>query len=145
MKPRTLAQWAFLFLVRPVFPFLQWLGRASGLFVRAKTVEGPYLRQPYVIGFLKDDATIEMLTTHLAQHGFAPERIAYPDPGQTLSLRKLDDMHPIYQYHLRAFEGGELRGHYEFTPEDRPLAHMNETVFEERNDEFRAWIGSLLR
>lgn len=142
---RTLAQFCFLIFVRPVFPALQWVAKVTGIATEAKTVEGPHRRQPYVIGFLQDSVTLEQVVETLQAHGFHPERLAYPDPGQALSMRRLHDDYPYQQYHVRTFTDGEVRGHLEFTPEDRPLAHMEEVLFEETNEKFRAWLGTLLR
>lgn len=141
---RTLPQLLFLVFVRPVFPALQWLGRASGLFTEAKTVEGPYRRQPYLIGHLKAGVGPHEVAARLSTCGFFLERIAYPDPGQTLSMRRLDDERPDEQYHLRIFADGEVRGHQEYTPEDHPVKHIQETLFAERNALFTDWLGDLL-
>jgi hypothetical protein len=93
---------------------------------------------------LRQGITTKEVISHLKQNGFFFNRIAYPDPGQILSMRRLDDAHPCFQYHLRLFVDGELRGHYEYTPEDRPLAHMNEDVREARTEEFLKVVASLL-
>lgn len=142
---RTFAQFFFLLFVRPIFPCIQWVGRITGIAKEAKTVEGPHRRQPYRIGYIQDAVDKKKIATHLTLNGFFIERMAYPDPGQILSMRRLDTIHPDQQYHIRVFSDGEVRGHLEYTPEDRPLAHMEEKLFVERNDLFRVWIGPLLR
>lgn len=141
---RTLRQFLFFLFVRPMFPFLQWVGRASGLFVRAKTVEGPHLRQPYLLGQLQNDTPPEALQEHLEKEGFCVERIAYTDPGQILSMRRLCDAYKDRQYHVRVFDDGEVRGHYEYTPEDRPWSHMQEALFEPKTEVFRTWLKAFV-
>lgn len=141
---RTLAQLFFAIFVRPVFPLLQWLGRVSGLAKEAKTVEGPHRRQPYFVGHLQPGISFRELSERLAKEGYFPEPMAYPDPGQLLSLRRLSDEHNDQQYHLRIFNDREVRGHLEYTPEDRPFSHMDETLFEPRTEEFVRALGPFL-
>lgn len=131
-------------VIRPFFPFLQWLGKKSGFFIGAKTLEDPHLRQPYRIGQIQKGVGLEEIQQHLARNGFFLERVAYPDPGQTLSMRRLSDEHPDRQYHLRVFSDGEVRGHYEYTPEDHPIQHLNEALFEKREEDFKGFLGKLL-
>lgn len=144
-RTRTLVQLLFRIFIRPIFPALQWLGRVTGVAREAKTVEGPHRRQPYLIGHLAPGESAESVRVRLLTQGFELHPIAYPDPGQVLSMRRLHDTHPDQQFHLRVFEDGEVKGHLEYTPEDRPLAHMDETLFEEHNSEFRAWLGETVR
>ena len=39
------------------------------------------------------------------------------------------------------FKDGEIRGHYEETPEDHPIAHFEEKVFGPRTEKFKEWLG----
>lgn len=141
---RTVRQFIFAIVVQPIFPFLQWLGRVSGIFTEAKTVEGPHRRQPFRIGVLTSLISLPEVEKHLTQQGFVKNPIAYPDPGQLLSMRRLDDASPDTQFHIRIFRDAEVRGHYEFTPEDHPFAHLNETLFEARTADFHRWMGDYL-
>ena len=68
--------------------------------------------------------------------------IAYKDPGEILGMRRLDT--PLYQYHIRLFEDGEIRGHYEYTPEARPISHALEIGFESRDGFFKEILGEYL-
>lgn len=137
---RTLAQALVRIFVRPVFPFLQWATMSSGLVGGPHVVEGPHARQRFRIGFLRPGMRPEDALREAQRNGFFPNRIAYTDPGQCYSLRRLDEMDPRFQYHLRIFRDGEVRGHFEYTPEDRPIAHMREDVFEARTENFAAWL-----
>lgn len=87
-------------------------------------------RQRYHIGYLAKGKTLAELKRHLhTKWGFGNHFVAWPDEGQVLSWRKLADFQD--QYHLRVFEDGEIRGHYEYTPEAHPIDH-----FEEKNETF---------
>lgn len=141
---RTLPQLLVRIFVLPVFPFLQWLGRVSGLAKEAKTVEGLYRRQPYLLGTLVKEISVERAKDILISRGFFLHRMAYPDPGQAYSLRRLDDVHPDFQYHLRIFKDGEVRGHYEYTPEDHPIDHLNEVIHREEKEQFLIFTKELL-
>lgn len=141
---RTLPQWLFFLFIRPIFPLLQWFGHVSGLFVHAKTIEPPYNRQPFLIGRLSNTKSLDELISHLKQAGFFFERLAYKDPGQVLSMRRLCDTYNDRQFHIRIFSDGEVRGHYEYTPEDHPIAHMQEALFEPHTEQFRKWLSPFL-
>ncbi len=142
---RTLAQLAFRIFVRPVFPFGQWLVIGLGI-VKGPKSTGYTLRekQPYLLGHLREGVTTKEARLHLLRQGFFMNRIAYFDPGQVLSMRRLDDAHPDRQYHLRIFSDGEVRGHYEYTPEDKPFKHLNEDILEKREQEFALWLRDII-
>lgn len=135
---RTVPQLLVRVFVRPIFPLLQWLMFSIG------AMKPPTKRYPFVVGVLKGGVSFKDATRHLKAWGFFPSRITYIEPGQVLSLRRLDEARPILEYHIRIFEDREVRGHYEYTPEDRPIEHMKEAVMEERRDEFIAWLNPLL-
>jgi len=61
--------------------------------------------------------------------------IAWKDTDEVVSLRRTVGFH--YQYHVRIFKDGEVRCHYEFTPEYRPLQHLIQVGFEDRTPEFK--------
>jgi len=80
-------------------------------------------RQQYHIGFLAQGVTLETVKTHLRDiWNFGENYVAWIDKGQVLSWRRLDGFD--FQYHIRIFDDGEIRGHYEYTPESRPFAHL---------------------
>lgn len=158
---RTLAQLAFRIFVRPVFPFGQWLVFKLGIF------NNPTERQEYLLGHLKEGITTEAARQHLLTQGFFMNRVAYFDPGQVLSMRRLDEKMPDRQYHLRIFDDGvargarphldflerstvkkisaEVRGHYEYTPEDKPRKHLSAVLLEKREQEFAPWIKDIIQ
>src|SRR3989344_3676516 len=81
-------------------------------------------RQKYHIGYLKPGKTLEELKNHLHDEwGFGNHFVAWSDDSQVLSWRKLADFY--HQYHLRIFSDGEIRGHFEYTPEGHPIAHFS--------------------
>ncbi len=135
---RTLAQLAFLIFVRPIFPLGQWLVFQLGIF------KNPKEPQPFFLGYLKEGITVELARQHLLGQGFFMNRVAYFDPGQMLSMRRLDEELPDRQYHLRIFDNGEVRGHYEYTAEDKPWRHLNEEILEARKEIFNEWIREIL-
>ena len=119
------------------------------------------------MGHLKEGITVDMARKHLLAEGFFMNRVAYFDPGQLLSMRRLDETKPDMQYHLRIFDRGvahgarphldflerstvkkisaEVRGHYEYTPEDKPWRHLRADILEKREQEFTRWLKDILR
>lgn len=80
-------------------------------------------RQKYHIGWLAPNKTLPDLKRHLSQKwGFGNHFVAWEDTNQILSWRKLASFDE--QYHLRVFNDGEIRGHYEYTPESAPVKHF---------------------
>ncbi len=97
-------------------------------------------RQRYHIGWLAEGKTLEDLKLHLHHMwGFGNHFVAWPDEGQVLSWRKLADFQD--QYHIRVFEDGEIRGHYESTPEAHPIAHFDERGETFRKEDFLKFLG----
>jgi hypothetical protein len=108
--------WHFIYRF---FPTLQ------KMLLRVGIIHHEDIRQRYHIGWLAPGKTLEGLKKHLHEKwGFGNHFIAWTDKGQVLSWRKFADFED--QYHLRVFEDGEIRGHYEYTPEAHPLEHMEE-------------------
>jgi len=97
-------------------------------------------RQPYHIGWLAPGKTLKELEKHLHNEwGFGNHFVAWKDNGQVLSWRKLESFEK--QYHLRVFKDGEIRGHYEETPEGEPIAHFVEIGEEPRLEDFYKFLG----
>lgn len=97
-------------------------------------------RQNFLIGTLAPRVKIEDLLAYLIDvQGFANNFIAWTDDGEVLSLRRLENFE--WQYHLRIFSDGEVRGHYEYTPEAHPAWHSMEVRWEPRYEEFRRFLG----
>lgn len=88
----------------------------------------PRCRQSFLVGRLPKRVSHEIFAEFLHNRGFEPTTLSWIDPGEKINLRKRVDGER--QYHVRVFHDGEIRGHYEFAPESRPLAHVMEWGFE---------------
>lgn len=132
---RTPRQFFVRIFIRPVFPFCQWT------VVRLRILTPPD-RQEFLLGQLA--VAVEEAERFLRSLDFFPNRIAWNDPGQIISMRRLCEECSGYQYHIRIFEDGEVRGHYERTPEDAPLGHLKGHGFENRAEIFYTWIHPIL-
>jgi UDP-N-acetylmuramate dehydrogenase len=91
-------------------------------------------RQNFLIGMLNKDKTPEDFAKFLHNKGYTRAYMAWQDPGEILSLRKI--VRYKYQYHIRLFNDGEIRGHYEYTPEANPIGHLYEIAFDFPKDYF---------
>lgn len=133
-------KYAFWSFYTPLHPFFRdifvWLGFRKLL--RAARVISYDDRQEYLLGKIAPHHTHASIIHHLIQKGYGNHFVAWKDRGQVASLRKAVDFR--YQYHLRLFEDGEVRGHYEYTPEYRPWAHLRERGRENRRNEFIALL-----
>lgn len=108
--------------------------------VKDKIIHHEGGRQPYHVGWLAPGKTLEDLKVHLhSEWGFGNHFVAWVDDGQVLSWRKLVDFDD--QYHLRVFKDGEIRGHFEFTPEGHPIDHFIEKGEREAKDDFLKFLG----
>ncbi len=95
-------------------------------------------RQDFLLGTVaKED--IKKFISFMISQGFGNHFVAWKDEGQVVSLRLVKDF--VYQYHIRVFEDGEVRGHYEYTPECFPLLHIKAVGQEERREEFSQFLG----
>lgn len=124
--------------VEPVYPFFRWLT------IRLRLVTVPADRQHFHLGFLKEGVTYADFKVQLINNDFKHQWMAFVDPGEEFGMRKLCPVDYRYQYHVRVFKDGEVRGHYEKTPEDYPLDHLNEVDFQNRQDDFYAMFGELI-
>lgn len=95
-------------------------------------------RQNYVIGMLAPGKNIDDFLEYLVGHEWANHFIAWKDQDEIVSVRKLVDFER--QYHLRIFSDGEIRGHYEYTPESHPRWHMKEVGQEFREEDFLQFL-----
>jgi hypothetical protein len=122
--------WHWLY---PIFPLLQ------RPFSRFHDKE----RQKYHLGWLARGKTLQQLERHLHRTwGFGNHFVAWHDTGQVLSWRKLVDFE--HQYHIRVFSDGDIRGHYEYTPEAKPLGHFEEVNEQRRLSDFKKFLGEFL-
>lgn len=97
-------------------------------------------RQEYLLGRLAPGVSERDLVLHLLEAGYANHFFAWKDSGEMVSLRRLESFQ--FQYHIRIFEDGEVRGHYEYTPEAHPVYHMKELHMEPRRDYFLHLLGN---
>ena len=92
-------------------------------------------RQEFYIGKLTSDRSPDDLKRYLEEtHGFESRFLAWTDDDQVHSLRFKESF--IRQYHVRIYIDGEVRGHYEYTPEGYPIAHLKEIGMENRQEDF---------
>lgn len=91
-------------------------------------------RQPFIIGFLKEGLNQSDLKNYLIDNDFELAILAWKDEQEIFSLRKTDNK--IFQYHIRLHSDGEIRGHYEYSPEGSPLKHVLEKGLEQKSDFF---------
>jgi hypothetical protein len=96
-------------------------------------------RQPFVLGTLKSVETLPKFLAHLGKQGFGNHVVAWEDSEEIAGLRKPDGFH--FQYHLRVFDDGEVRGHYEYTPEAHPIKHLGYRHMKDRRDDFKKFCG----
>lgn len=96
-------------------------------------------RQPYLLGHIAPRTSVEKFVAHLVKQSYAYHRVAWLDDGEVVSLRRVEDF--IFQYHIRIFEDGEVRAHYEYTPECHPISHLLEIGHEDRREEFFKEFG----
>lgn len=95
-------------------------------------------RDDYLIGKLASHKSVDDVVDLLWRRGFGNHFIAW-DEGQLVSLRHAPNFR--YQYHIRIFDDGEVRGHYEYTPECHPLLHLYEVGMEARTGYFLELLG----
>ncbi len=85
-----------------------------------------HYRQKYHVGFVKKK-DIHKIKKYLLKQGYEPAILAWKDPGEMISMRKIDK--EVFSYHLRIFKDWEVRAHYEYASEAKPLYHITEKVF----------------
>jgi hypothetical protein len=101
-------------------------------------------RQKYHIGWFPPGKTLEELKKHLNEKwGFGNHFIAWVDENQVFGWRKLVSFKE--QYHVRVFEDGEIRGHFEFTPEAHPIKHFREIGEKETKQDFFNFLGDFVQ
>jgi hypothetical protein len=122
-------------LYTPIHPYV----RDLALSARVVRHEG---RQEYLIGTLRPDTSLEAFVAFLISKGYGNHFIAWKDDDELISMRYSEDFKT--QYHLRIFSDGEVRGHFEFTPEYRPYRHLKKIGQEDRREYFiellKEWI-----
>lgn len=129
--PHDWLKYWFWRLYTPLHPFVRDASTSLGIMRH----EG---RQDFLLGSLHPKRTLRDFVHHLVSQGFGNHFVAWKDTDEVVSLRKTEDFK--YQYHIRIFTDGEVRCHYEYTPEYHPLQHLIQIGFEERTDEFKEFV-----
>jgi len=124
-----------------ILPFFRFIRRTPG-FHYLITNPG---RQPYFFGKLKNEIMPDDFLVYLKKTGFKPAYDAWIDKGEIISLRMLKDFE--WQYHIRLFHDGEVRGHFERTPEAHPFGHFLDQGMNENKEEFlvllSGWVDEI--
>lgn len=123
--------WKFIYRVWP--PILRFLEM-----IRIHNV-----RQPFLVGRLRADKKEEDLKRFLVELGFQPAILAWKDPCETLSMRKMVDS--VRQLHIRHFPEGDVHVHIEFAPETNPWGHIREYDLENPKAQVRSMLGSFIQ
>jgi len=129
-KRDRLMYWCF----RAYTPFHKPV-RATSLALGLLKHEG---RQDFLLGTLDPKHSMRDFVAFLVEHGFGNHFIAWREENELVSLRKAVGFK--YQYHVRIFTDGEVRCHYEYTPECHPILHIREIGVEDRTEEFKTLI-----
>ncbi len=97
-------------------------------------------RQRFHIAWIAPGYDLDDVKKHLStKWGFGNHFVAWEDGSQVLSWRKLNSFKQ--QYHLRIFSDGEIRGHFELTPEAAPISHLMKTGQVARTKDFLRFLG----
>jgi len=136
VRPQSVRHWPkFVFwrIATPFHPILRDVSVKLGIvdFEQFLDHKG---RQKFLVGTIAPEHSVETLVEHLTGSGYGHNQVAWTDSGEVASLRLPDGFR--YQYHIRIFSDGEVRAHYEYTPEAHPLKHYYEVDMEERRDYF---------
>src|SRR3989344_7502176 len=127
-RPAHLIKYHFWRVYTPLHPFVRDLALA----LRIVKFESRSERFP--LGTVAPHSSVEKLVHYLVSRGYAYHRVAWEDNGELVGMRRVENF--LYQYHIRIYEDGEVRGHYEFTPEAYPILHLNRIGQEARREEF---------
>ena len=90
-------------------------------------------RQEFYIGRVARPVAAEEVADILKTAGFECSICSWIDDGEILGMRRREGK---CQYHVRYFCDGELRGHYEYSPEGSPIGHLRGRVLESKREYF---------
>lgn len=136
MSPLDKTKSAIWKIIAPIFPHLR------DFLLKVKLIRHQSGRQKYPLGWLGQGLNRRHLEGFLAKHNFKKHAIAWVDEGEVLGLRRLETFR--YQYHLRVFADGEVRGHFEVAPEYKPIHHLKEKGMEHRREVFLTFLQGLI-
>ena len=140
-RPTSLAEWAKYSLwkvLTPLHPYVRDLLTRLGFVHKKYQKFRPNGRQHYLIGRLAPTESVQSVTEFLVSQGFGNHFVALKDEGELVGLRYTPSFK--HQYHVRIFNDGEVRGHFEYTTECHPFIH-NREIGEEHREEFLALFG----
>ena len=86
---------------------------------------------------------IEMLSEAGSGHTAGPLGMADVFALLYFGILKHDPEKPDWQYHIRIFCDGEVRGHYEMTPEDHSFTHMKSTNTIDKEKELKEMVSDI--
>jgi hypothetical protein len=135
MRPTAQIFWNIIY---KLFPIVRNVLLRVGIIWHSKK------RQPFAVGKLTEDVSLATCRKHLIEKGFEKNILAWIDSGEVISMRKIDPIQPHCHYHIRIFNDGEVRGHYEKMPERHPIDHFLERGMQDRADYFRSIMGELM-
>jgi len=111
-----------------IWPML-WnhISRAIRLWIQRRILKAEVGRQPYFIGWI---SPARLWTRYykklLYEYFYQDNHLSFCDKDEVFNVRRLKEQDgKRYQIHLRGFEDGELRAHYEISPEADPIRHYN--------------------
>jgi hypothetical protein len=96
-------------------------------------------KQNYLLGHIAPGRSMEDFVQYLVERHIRNHFVALRDDDEVASLRRVVDFE--HQYHLRIFKNGEVRGHFEYTPESHPKWHMKKVGQEARRADFLEMLG----
>lgn len=143
-RPSRVVHWPhFIFwrMITPLHPGMRRLSARLGLIDFNQFLDGQG-RQRFLLGTIAPEHNIDTIIEHLVQNGFGHNTLAWEDTGEVASLRLSDGFR--FQYHVRIFSDGEVRGHYEFTPEAHPWKHYYEEGMVPEREYFEQLLGDRL-
>lgn len=126
-------------VITPIHPYIRDL-IPQHIIERRYAKYRPNGRQEFLLGHVAPNETIESVVEYLIGKGYGNHFVALRDQGEVIGLRYVSNFR--HQYHIRIFEDGEVRGHYEYTTECHPFLHDKQIGFEARTEEFLKLLGN---
>lgn len=126
----------FWSLYTPIHPFLRHALTAISFDVVDQEKEK---WQDFVLGKITPGLSVKEFVDFLVSKGYGNHFVHSKHDGEIVGLRHVENFY--YQYHVRIFKDGEVRGHYEHTPESHPFRHIRERGIEDRSEYFYELFG----